>query len=341
VQAWLSLQESETTRRAYRKEAERLLLWAIVERGRALSSLMTEDAIAYRAFLRRPHPHARWIGPVRSRSSHDWRPFQSALSPRSVAYALTVIGALFRWLVEHHYLLANPFAGLKVKGAGRSGALDAKRAFTEPEWRLIRECADKAESQFGWSESAAQRMRFALDFAFATGLRSNELVGASLKQIEWDAQGDAWIHVVGKGSKAGQVALPPVATAALDRYLMERGLPVTRTRWNPKTPLLPSLDEDGDGITSSRLWKVMKGFFTQVAKTVGDDNPALVEKLLRASPHWMRHTHATHALANGVELTTVRDNLRHTSVSTTSIYLHTDQRKRAKQVAGAFGLPKR
>ncbi len=67
VQAWLSLQESETTRRTYRKEAERLLLWAIVERGRALSSLMTEDAIAYRAFLRRPHPHARWIEPVRSR----------------------------------------------------------------------------------------------------------------------------------------------------------------------------------------------------------------------------------------------------------------------------------
>jgi hypothetical protein len=33
VQSWLSLHEAPATQRAYRKEAERLLLWAIVERG--------------------------------------------------------------------------------------------------------------------------------------------------------------------------------------------------------------------------------------------------------------------------------------------------------------------
>jgi hypothetical protein len=54
VQAWLALHESSATKRAYRKEAERLILWAIVERGRALSSLTTEDATAYRGFLRNP-----------------------------------------------------------------------------------------------------------------------------------------------------------------------------------------------------------------------------------------------------------------------------------------------
>ena len=51
----------------------------------------------------------------------------------------------------------------------------------------------------------------------------------------------------------------------------------------------------------------------------------------------MRHTHATHALERGVDLTTVRDNLRHASLSTTSIYLHTDEEKRAKQLGAAFG----
>lgn len=52
VQAWLGLHESPSTLRAYRKEAERLILWAIIERGRPLSSLTTEDATAYRNFLR-------------------------------------------------------------------------------------------------------------------------------------------------------------------------------------------------------------------------------------------------------------------------------------------------
>ncbi|MFM0069298.1 phage integrase family protein, partial [Paraburkholderia aspalathi] len=91
VQAWLALHEAPTTQRAYRKEAERLILWAIVERGRALSSLTTEDAIAYRAFLRRPTPRERWVGPPRPCTAPDWRPFAGNLSARSAAYALSVL----------------------------------------------------------------------------------------------------------------------------------------------------------------------------------------------------------------------------------------------------------
>jgi len=116
VQAWLALHETSSTQRAYRKEAERLILWAIVERARALSSLTTDDAIAYRAFLRRPTPRERWVGPPRSRDSVEWRPFTGGLSARSTAYALTVLSALFRWLIEQRYVLANPFSGLKVRG---------------------------------------------------------------------------------------------------------------------------------------------------------------------------------------------------------------------------------
>jgi hypothetical protein len=134
VQAWLSLHESPATQRAYRKEAERLILWAIVDRERALSSLTTEDAIAYRSFLRRPTPRERWVGPMRPRTSPEWRPFSSGLSARSTAYALSVLGAMFRWLIEQRYLLANPFAGVKVRGTSRSTVLDTSHAFTEGEW---------------------------------------------------------------------------------------------------------------------------------------------------------------------------------------------------------------
>ncbi|MGF6979940.1 hypothetical protein QFZ94_008457 [Paraburkholderia sp. JPY465] len=82
VQAWLALHETVATQRAYRKEAEGLILWAIVERGRALSCLTTDDVIAYRAFVRRPTPRERWVGPPRSRDSVEWRPFAGGLSAR-------------------------------------------------------------------------------------------------------------------------------------------------------------------------------------------------------------------------------------------------------------------
>jgi hypothetical protein len=38
----------------------------------------------------------------------------------------------------------------------------------------------------------------------------------------------------------------------------------------------------------------------------------------------------------GAELTTVRDDLRHASVAMTSIYLHSDEVKRARQMDVAF-----
>ena len=335
VQAWLELHESPATRRAYRKEAERLILWAIVERGRALSSLTTEDAVAYRAFLRRPGPRARWVGPPRPRDSSEWRPFAGDLSARSVSYSLSVLGALYRWLIQQRYLLVNPFAGIKVRGATRT-PLAAERVFAEGEWSIIQTVAEGLEWSYGWRASAAQRLRFVIDFAYATGLRASELIAATLGDIEVDAHGDHWLHVNGKGAKAGKVALPAMARGALDRYLALRGLPTTPARWAPATPLLGSLDVDAQGITSTRLWTVMKRFFGQVADLVEEKSPALSAKLRRASPHWMRHTHATHALGRGAELTTVRDNLRHASLSTTSTYLHTEEAKRARQLDAAF-----
>ncbi|WP_071333830.1 site-specific integrase [Burkholderia contaminans] len=340
IQSWLLLHESAATQRAYRKEAERLILWAIVERGRALSSLNTDDAIAYRGFLRRPTPRECWVGPSRPRHSSEWRPFTGPLSAHSAAYALNVLSALFRWLVEQRYVLANPFAGVKVKSHARRTGLDVSRGFSEGEWLLIRALADGLEWSYGWSAPAAQRLRFLLDFGYATGLRASELVGATLGDIRRDEHGDNWLHVLGKGDKLGKVALPLLARTALDQYLMQRGLPITPARWNPATPIIASLEAEGTGIEPRRLSRVLHRFFVLVADAIQDERPATAEKLRRASPHWMRHTHASHALARGAELIMVRDNLRHASVSTTSIYLHSDEVERARQFDQAFGVRK-
>jgi site-specific recombinase XerD len=340
VQAWLSLHESASTQRAYRKEAERLILWAIVERGKPLSSLTTEDAVAYRAFLRNPTPRARWVGASRPRASPEWRPFAGALSSRSLSHALSVLGALFRWLIEKRYVLANPFAGIKVRGGARTGPLDASRAFSDGEWTWLRTVAEGLEWSHGWSVPAAQRLRFLLDFGYASGLRGAELVGQSLGQIQIDGRGDHWLELVGKGGKRGKVALPTLARQALDAYLAQRGLPITRSRWDPTTPVLASLAEDGAAITSARLRVVLRRFFEAAAKAVEAEAPATAQKLRRATPHWLRHTHATHALGRGAELTTVRDNLRHASISTTSTYLHGDDGKRARQLEEVFAARK-
>ncbi len=348
IAAWLALHEAPHTTRAYRREAERLLLWAIVERRAPLSSLTTDDAIAYRAFLRHPTPAARWTGPPCPRATPAWRPFTGRLTAQSMAYALAVLRALFGWLVGQHYVVLNPFAGVTVRGGTTRAPFDTGRALTGREWRAVRAFADQLE-RTGWSAPAAERLRFVLDFGYATGLRAQELVAATLGDITADARGALWLEVTGKGAKPGRVALPPLARDALRRALKARGLPVRRARWQPATPLVAALDAErratrpgalghasGIGISAARLRQVLGEFFREAAERVKTRHPALAEKLRRASPHWLRHTHATHALNAGVELVVVRDNLRHASVATTSTYLHGEEAKRARQVGAAF-----
>jgi site-specific recombinase XerD len=340
VRAWIERHEAEATQRAYKKEAERLILWSVVQRGKALSSLTAEDATAYRAFLRNPIPKARWVGPAQARTSPGWRPFVGPLAGTSVKYSVSVLGALFRWLVEQHYVVANPFAGLKVRGGTASSPADAGRVFTQAEWRLIRVVADGLEWSYGWSNDAAYRLRFILDFGRGTGLRPSELCDATLGDICIEELNDCWIDVVGKGAKKAKVSVPPLVRAALNRYLTHRGLATSPNLWHPDTRLVAKLSgEVGGGITPARLLDILERFFETAAKVVSETSPVLAEKLRSATTHWMRHTHATHALELGVPLLAVRDNLRHASVATTSNYLHSDASKRAAELSKAFGEP--
>lgn len=338
VQAWLARHQAAATQRAYRKEAERVLLWAIKQLGKPMSSLTTEDATAYRAFLLDPSPEARWVGKHRRRTDPEWRPFTGPLTPSSAAYAVTVVKKLFGWLVDQRYLMANPFSGLKVRGAHKGRILDTSHAFTQAEWGLVRAMANDLERTHGWDRPAADRARFILDFSYATGLRASELVGLRLGQMETDAAGDWWIRVVGKGAKPASVALPPLALAALGRYLDWRAISRDPARWPPAARAVAALDGER-GISGTRLWAIMHRVFETAAtacETLEPPQLALAAKLREASPHWMRHTHAMHALASGADLLTVRDNLRHASIATTSIYLRSEDVRRASQLGRAF-----
>jgi len=54
--------------------------------------------------------------------------------------------------------------------------------------------------------------------------------------------------------------------------------------------------------------------------------------LIQASTHWLRHTHATHALEAGAEIEEVQENLGHSSVAITAIYTHASRKRRNSAV---------
>ena len=119
IAAWLAnYAASPHMLASYVREADRLYLWAAL-RGQTISDLMHEDMLLYRAFLADPQPAAEWISARKHpRSSAEWRPFCAPLSASSIKLALSVVNALFSWLVEARYLRANPLSLSRAKRSG-------------------------------------------------------------------------------------------------------------------------------------------------------------------------------------------------------------------------------
>ncbi|SPA46623.1 phage integrase family protein [Cupriavidus taiwanensis] len=114
IWAWIDVKKDiPQSAIARRKEAERILQWAVLERRKPLSSLTATDAACYLAFLVNPQPAQRWIGTrLVPRWHSDWRPFEKPLTPSSQASARANVNVLFTWLVSQGYLCADPFDGL-------------------------------------------------------------------------------------------------------------------------------------------------------------------------------------------------------------------------------------
>ena len=104
VKAWLARYvDTKTTFENYRKEAERLLLWATFQHGCALSSLTHEDFLIYQRFMEDPQPRAKWVnegGRKHPRGDPRWKPFHGDLSVASRRQAMVILNVMMSWLVS-------------------------------------------------------------------------------------------------------------------------------------------------------------------------------------------------------------------------------------------------
>lgn len=340
ILAWLSLWDDGTaTHRAYRKEAERFLLWAVIEQRKALSSLTTPDCAAYRRFLVDPQPAARWIGKPAPRWSGQWRPLKGPLKPSSIRQAEVILSALCEWLVGQRYLDSNPFAGLSTQAFGRRNP-GAERALSPALWAQVQAFAAAKACDASLTDTQRalyRRTAFVLTFAYATGLRLQELVNATvgdLKQVSTPMGEQWWLEVLGKGKKYREVPISPDIMAGINAHLRDRGLKAIGYI-TADTPIIGKLRGDAKAVIStSGLYQTLKGFFQEAADVIAGEDPLAAERLSQASTHWLRHTHGSHAVAQGVPLAIVRDNLGHSNIATTSIYVHTDRDERYQAMLG-------
>jgi integrase/recombinase XerD len=150
------------------------------------------------------------------------------------------------------------------------------------------------------------RDRAMLELFYASGLRISELAGSRLENLNLQ---ERLIRVIGKGSKTRLVPIGRIACDAIHQYLtLERIRLVGR-----KTGNEVFLSRHGKKLTTQRIWQILK----EIAAIAGFE--------MNVYPHLLRHSFATHLMANGADLRIIQELLGHADIATTQIYTHVEQ----------------
>ena len=332
IAAWVDARAgSAPTRLAYRREGERFLLWCLLEQRRALSDATVEDCRAYMAFL--GELPARWVSRKKvAPYAPGWAPFAGALAASSRRHAVKIVASMFEWLTAARYLRVNPWALVNQK-IGDARAADRRpapttKAFTPAAWQVL-----LADLERGALTPARARLKWLCLTCEATGLRAAELIAAVRGDIRMTRAG-ALLDVMGKGAKHREVPLPKGALAATKEYFALRGVAFDDAP--PDMPLLGSLLDPMKGIGYDALYETFTRFVRRALKRCGleeGDRKAAV----KASLHWLRHTHATRFAERGGDLDVLQANLGHSDPRTSAGYFRAQIERRQAQLEKAFG----
>jgi len=214
------------------------------------------------------------------------------LSPRSRARSLSALRMFHRFLVVEGYAAINPTA--VIESPRMPGRLPD--TLSEQEVELLLQAA-------GGRDSYDLRDRAMLELLYATGLRVSELVKLKLTDLNLIA---GYLVTSGKGEKERLVPVGDAARGAVHDYLASAR---TSNGCRGESRFL-FLSRLGEPMTRQSFWNIIKKRALQAG----------IRK--RISPHTLRHSFATHLLANGADLRSVQMMLGHADLATTQIYTH-------------------
>ncbi|WP_321818342.1 MULTISPECIES: tyrosine-type recombinase/integrase [unclassified Paraburkholderia] len=375
IALWLAnYQDSPATYASYRKEADRLLLWAladaldgpatirqddlrafrafladpqhtdpiwsVIAQLRPVASLTHEDLTRYRAFLADPQPAATWITEGSARyatSDARWRPFAARLEPASVKQAMVILDSLFGWLVDAGWLRANPLSLLRQRR--RRPSQRVTRYLPAVMWQHVKDYVAAMPEDGPLQQRDKARARWLITLFYLMGMRLSEVAAGTMGHFIRDLAADGarrwWLEVTGKGLKYRRIPVSDELLGELMRYRRAHGCEPLPARGELTPLLLPYRRRQGnlagEGVDRKTVHNAIKAIFMKAAdwtEALGGEHIEHAAHIREASAHWLRHTAASHMLDSQIDLRTVRDNLGHESINTTSRYAHEEDDQR-------------
>ena len=235
------------------------------------------------------------------------------LSRATVNRKMSSMRSFFRFLMREGIVEGNPFSQVKSARGGRRLPvfLDVKQVerllnapktyWSKQQSNLQGETDGRRECEF-----LAARDTAILEIIYSAGLRISEAVGLNFEDIDFMSNN---FRVRGKGSKERICIMGSYADKALREYLRQREIIGLAKRRDHGALFL---NQKGQRLTSRSVERWFKSYLLEAGLPID------------CTPHKLRHSFATHMLANGADLRMVQEMLGHASLSTTQIYTHVD-----------------
>ncbi len=217
------------------------------------------------------------------------------LSVNTLSRRLVAIKVFFAWLCRERLLDRNV-----------TEVMDSPRLWkTLPSVLSVKE-VDRLLAATQGDGALACRDRALFELMYACGLRVSEAADLRTEDVHFDA---GYVRCQGKGGKTRVIPFNGQAGLRLRRYLAD-ARPSFR---NAQTSSALFLTRAGRTFTRQGLWKAIRRYALKagIGKTI--------------SPHTLRHSFASHLLANGAPLRIIQELLGHADIGTTQIYTHVDQ----------------
>lgn len=222
---------------------------------------------------------------------------QAGLGARSQARFISSIKQFFNYLILEEYRSDNPAELLESPRLAQK----LPDYLEEDEVQRILDLIDLSHPQ-------GHRNLAMLETLYGCGLRVSELTELRLSQLHFS---EGFIAVIGKGSKERLVPINSSAIQRIEQYRDEIRIHQTISRGQEDHLFL---NRRGRRLTRAMVFHIVKTLSSQAGITK------------RVSPHTFRHSFATHLIHHGADLRAVQEMLGHSSITTTEIYTHLQQR---------------
>ena len=226
--------------------------------------------------------------------------YEEGLSNRSINRKVSSLKAYYNFLVQTQQIFENPV--LKHRPLKVSKKL--QQPFSEDEINEV------ISELYEGNDFESVRDRLIVELLYATGIRRVELVNLKFVDVNYD---ESCIKVIGKRNKERIIPLLPSILNTLKEYKLLRAK-------IPDAALNTHLfvTKKGEKLYEMLVYRIIKSYFGKVSTKT------------KRSPHILRHSFATHLLAEGADLNSVKELLGHSGLASTQVYINYEFEKIVK-----------